>query len=90
MNCHTLKMKPTRMCDALPSYWNARWLRFSQHWTGRIMLHVVVFARTRRNWRWHWEGIRREFPFRFRKRPGDPTGRRPNLKQPGRPCTPDS
>jgi hypothetical protein len=52
--------------------WNLLFFHLCKHRTGRALLHLTVFLRNRRNLRWHWECVRREFPF---CRPAPATGR---------------
>lgn len=41
--------------------------RLVRHPSGRAVLHVLVWCRTRRNFAWHWAGIRRQLRLACRR-----------------------
>ena len=59
-----MPLKPRR--SRVPWNWNSFWLQLCEHRPGRVVLRVVVLLRSRKNVRWHLDGIRREFGFRQR------------------------
>jgi hypothetical protein len=55
---------------AMERRWKARRAsledRLVRHPLGRSLLHTLAWCRTRRNFAWHWDGIRRDFREAFR------------------------
>jgi hypothetical protein len=62
LECLMLCFNCTVAWQRLADRWHA-WVSdmVPKHRWFRVLLHLAVFIRTRRNWRWHWRCICREF-----------------------------
>jgi hypothetical protein len=64
VHLHTIPLMRRTLCGFRNRWnWNPLCLRLCKHRTGRLVLHMAVLLRSRKNLRWHLIGIRREVSF---------------------------